>query len=132
MIADRNDAIAEIEMEVHARNRWNDSGVRLLAGQAYRLTASGTWTDWTIACGPEGFASPGLLMRTFEGLRRAPQHDWFMLMGALDRDPKTIFPIGRSAIYRPERSGVLTCFANDVALMAFNNSGSVQLTIEQI
>jgi hypothetical protein len=53
-----------------------------------------------------------------------------VLTGAIDADPGTAFRIGAALnSYRPDRSGELTCFANDVWLAYGNNSGSVQLTV---
>ena len=89
------------EAEINARRLWNDTGIGLAAGQAYRLTASGSWTDWTIACDPEGFPSPNALMRATERLRRAPGQDWFMPMGALDRDLTTASRSGGRRFFGP-------------------------------
>lgn len=114
---------------VIATNYWNDTGVRLVAGQEYCLTATGQWTDWYIPSTADGFASPNGLLRIFERLRRAPHERWFALIGAIDRDPRTHFLIGAQRTIIAPVSGSLTCFANDVGFAYWNNRGSVELTI---
>jgi hypothetical protein len=43
-----------------------------------------------------------------------------------------VFTIGTGTERTVERTGVRTCFANDVAWAYANNSGSVELTVTQI
>lgn len=114
---------------IQAREKWNDTGITLTAGEVYRLTAAGEWRDAGIACGPGGYDSPNLLLRASEWLRRAPRERWFMLVGSVGRDGGAPFRIGREAPCRPTATGRLFCFANDVAFMYFNNHGSVELTV---
>lgn len=116
---------------IMARPRWNETAIYLEAGAEYRLSATGTWYDGSIACLPDGYDSPNGLLRRFERFRRAPDEKWFALIGAIDRDIATLFRIGQSAIVRPSRSGLLTCFANDMWLMYFNNRGSVRLKVDR-
>jgi hypothetical protein len=52
-------------------------------------------------------------------------------MGALDCDEATAFRIGSRRTYAPPRSGLLTCFANDLRRMYGNNSGTVTLTVTE-
>ncbi len=117
-----------------ARNTWNDTGIRLVAGQEYRFTAVGEWIDWYIRCGPEGYPSftplpLPFLARPLEWLRRAPREQWFALIGAIDRNPQTQFRIGTQRTLIAPATGMLTCFANDIMFFYWNNIGSVDLTI---
>lgn len=115
-----------------AREAWNDTGILLVAGQEYRLTATGRWVDWYIPCDADGFASPNPAFWPFEWLRRAPAERWFALVGALERDPRTMFLIGAQRTVIAPASGELTCFANDVWLAYWNNRGALQLTVERV
>jgi hypothetical protein len=116
--------------EIHAACYWNETGILLEAGRIYDFVAEGQWIDLAICSGPEGNPHPVWTQRLVEQYRRAPRQRYFMLMGALDRDPATIFPIGaRLAGWKSPRGGRLTCFANDVPLMYWNNRGSVRLTV---
>jgi hypothetical protein len=117
---------------IAAREKWNDTGIDLAAGGRYRLAAAGEWIDWTLRSGPEGYPSPNGLMRATERWRRAPREPWFALIGSIGRDPAALFPIGRGLEISAAKSGRLFCFANDVSFMYWNNSGSVELTVERI
>ena len=116
-------------MAVVARGKWNDTGISLVAGQEYSFTAAGQWCDWNKLCGPDGYSSDNPILRTTEWLRRVPHEKWFALIGSVDHDRRTFFRIGVKQTRKMEFGGVLTCFANDVGLMYFNNSGAVQLTV---
>src|SRR5438045_528536 len=98
---------------------WNDTGVVLEAGQLYRFEASGTWTDSFIPYDADGAALRTIpfIVRAFlwlvAPLRRAPRQNWFVLMGAIDRDRKTLFRIGSGRELEAPATGRLTCYAND-------------------
>jgi hypothetical protein len=117
---------------IHARERWNDTGIDVAAGRHYRLAARGTWRDWGTPHGPAGGPSNSLALRLTEGLRRAPAENWFALMGALDRDTATTFLIGAAREWTAPRDGRLFCYANDVWLMYFNNDGAVTLDLSPL
>jgi len=50
----------------------------------------------------------------------------------LDCNPLTAFVIGKSQTIAVIDTGVLTCFANDVAFMYWNNSGNLNLQITRV
>lgn len=114
---------------IQAREKWNNTRIHLVAGQEYRFTAVGQWTDWYIPCDADGFASLNLVLRATEWLRRAPREPWFALIGAVNGDLRTLFKIGRERRLTMPVSGMLTCFANDVAFAYGNNTGAVELTV---
>jgi hypothetical protein len=114
---------------VLAKPHWNRTGIQLAAGEQYAMSAEGSWVDWFIPHGPEGGPSPNFYMRAFEPLRRMPHENWFELIGALNSDMATAFPIGKACRYTAIAGGELTCFANDVEGFYFNNYGQVQLTV---
>jgi len=114
---------------IWSRRHWNETGIRLTGARTCRLTATGIWYDAWIRTGPDGYQSGNCLQRWSERLRRAPSEDWFVLMGAIDCDPSTIFRIGTCAVVTPPRDGQLTCFANDVPGMYWNNRGAVHLIV---
>jgi len=116
-------------LEIQARQKWNDTGFKLVAGRMYVFRASGTWNDASIRTGPQGYRSPTFFFRCLERYRRFPKADWFSLIGAIDRDLSTAFLIGLGTDVEAQRSGTLTCFANDLSVMYWNNSGSVELDI---
>jgi hypothetical protein len=114
---------------VPARPRWVETGVQLISGEAYQLSATGTWQDRNISSGPEGYPSRNAVMRFAERWRRMPRAPWFALIGSIGQDPGTVFVIGASTTFAPRDTGTLNCFANDVPLMYFNNTGSISLTV---
>jgi hypothetical protein len=114
---------------IEAKPLWNKTGIQVIAGQQYSITASGEWVDWFIHHGPEGDPSESFYMKAFEPLRRMKNENWFALIGALDQDMSTAFPIGAGCQYTAPKSGELTCFANDVEGFYWNNYGAVQMTV---
>jgi hypothetical protein len=121
-----------VTVPVTARRPWNNTGVRVGAGQLYDLEATGSWQDGCEKpCGPSGHASGKLMLRLTERLRRVPDQDWFTLIVAVDARPP-LFPAGSRCTWRAPRAGLLTCFANDVPLMYWNNSGTISLTIKRV
>jgi hypothetical protein len=122
-------------VRIHARPRWTSTQHRLHAGSTYLLSAAGAWSDAGLDCGPSGYFSAGqgclraCVLRPAEGLRVLPSAPWFALIGALDENPSTAFEIGAGTTYVPPRDGILTCCANDVPWMRWNNSGYVELRI---
>ena len=127
-----------VSVPIDASLRWADRWdppyvpeILLQANTPYRFSAGGTWSDAGIACGPDGYSSTKLVLRLAEGLRRIPGARWFMLMGTVDRDTSLLKAIGSgpTPITFP-KSGKLSCFANDVWTMYFNNRGSVMLTVD--
>jgi hypothetical protein len=117
---------------IEAKKKWNDTAIELVSGHEYHLTATGWWTDWWIECDAEGYASPNLIFKVFEGLRRSPRSRWFALIGAINADEHTQFEIGTECTLIASASGSLTCFANDGARAYWNNRGSVQLSVSRI
>lgn len=112
---------------IGAKPFWSRTGLQLLPGTTYQLSAEGRWKHWFVACTADGYSR--WYLRLFAPVRRAPSEPWFRLMGSLDADPETIFPIGTRTTYSPQRAGELVCFANDVRWAYGNNSGQVELTV---
>lgn len=118
-----------VTVEICARRFWNKTGIQLMAGQTYLLTARGHWVDFFIQHEPSGDPSNGWYLRLFESKRRLPRENWFVLAGALDSDPATAFRIGSRCEYTPAQTGELTCFANDLPGFYWNNWGHVTLVV---
>jgi hypothetical protein len=117
---------------IHACRKWNQTGIRLDAGKTYVFRASGTWKDWNINSGPEGYTRGYL--KPFERLRRMPEANWFSVIGTYDGDPAARFDIGHlvsknAGRYTATRSGELWCYANDLPWMHWNNSGEIELEV---
>jgi hypothetical protein len=121
-------------VKICARQPWNDTGIRLEAGKAYRFSATGNWDDWFVTCGVEGYSKNYL--KPFETLRRVPHAQWFSLIGSCDKDPSSYFDLGyiiakQGGHYRAKHTGELCCFANDMPGMYWNNHGCVELHVQQ-
>src|SRR4051794_16355813 len=114
---------------IRADHFWNDTGISLEAGGTYDMDAKGIWIDFFILSGPEGNPSPTWMQWLLASRLRVKGENYFTLIGTLDRDLSTAFCIGRRARVQAPRSGLLTCFANDVPGFYWNNRGTVQLTV---
>lgn len=121
------------QLRVDARCKWNNSGVRLERGGLYRYAVeAGTWRDWTKSPTADGYPSPNWWFRALEPYRRAPKEAWFALMGAYARRASTQFLIGLAAELPAVESGELTCFANDLPFMYWNNHGHLLLSVTRV
>lgn len=118
---------SSLAFPVYAQPLWNDL-CAVVEGQNYSLVALGQWRDWFIRCGPDGYTSA--LLKPVAHLKRAPEDKWFCLMGAIDRDPESIFRIGSTRHWTATKSGMLSCFANDITFMRWNNRGVVSVEIQ--
>ena len=116
----------ESVVRVDARPLWNEV-CTLIEGKSYSNKATGYWWDWFVRSGPEGYS--GILLKPFSHGKRSPDDNWFCLTGAIDEDPKTVFRIGSSKTWTAPRAGRLTCFANDIPAMCWNNWGEVRVEI---
>jgi hypothetical protein len=111
---------------------WNRTKIPIQTGGRYRFSTSGMWMDGDISCGAGGYRSPNILFDLVAPFRRYPAARWFELIGGFDEDPSSTFRIGAAKVATATRSGLLTCFANDISLLYFNNSGSIQLTVTRL
>ncbi|ACB73843.1 DUF2235 domain-containing protein [Opitutus terrae] len=163
-------------IDVYARNHWNETGLFLEDGATYEFTAKGEWVDKSIPCGPAGTNDgkfhlgevvqlAGTLLGKLEsgfrkvsgnaeadliGTRRAEEHPWFALLGAIANDgpqqgknpspdgspyPHQTFLIGSGPTrltLKPTEAGYLYAFANDAWHFYENNRGSVTLTVKRV
>jgi hypothetical protein len=114
---------------IQARKKWNDTGIQLISGHEYEFKAAGKWIDLIYPSDADGYVSPNWLLRISERWRRVPKENWFALIGALDFDRTSAFKIGTVCTRQMQRSGRLTCFANDIFFMYWNNHGAIELTV---
>jgi hypothetical protein len=115
--------------DIFAKEKWNDTGLNVHAGEVYELSAIGIWHDASIPSGPEGYESSKLVLRLFAPFRRRPKDLWFALIGAVGQREETAFLIGKGCEWVVKEDGILNCYANDVSGFYFNNSGEVTLTV---
>jgi hypothetical protein len=119
---------------IFAKQKWNNTGINLVDNQEYHLRSSANekWIDWFIQCNADGFASSHWILKNSERLRRAPQENWFALIGTINFNINNLFKIGTDKILQANQSGILSCFANDIPFMYWNNKGSIQLIVTRI
>lgn len=117
---------------IEAERLWNATMIQVVAGHRYRFEARGRWEDSHISTDPDGYTSPSWLLRRSEWMRRAPDANWFVLICSVDFDEDLLFVIGSGRTLLMPRSGLLTCFANDVKSMYWNNRGAVELTVTEV
>ncbi|HEY6322007.1 MAG TPA: hypothetical protein VJA16_10665 [Thermoanaerobaculia bacterium] len=112
-----------------ANLRWNRTGIWLEKDGRYSIEAQGTWWDADYRHGPGGGESPSLLLQAMERFRRMPKAPWFELICALDSRQGTAFRVGCKKEYEAKENGQLTCYANDVWLFYFNNTGKIEIKV---
>ena len=117
-----------VTVRICARSKWNDTKIVVLKDSKYSFEAKGRWMDLHISSNADGYPSNQLL-KIFEEDRRVPKANWFELICAVNFDDKGLLVIGTSQKMSMTSSGRLTCFANDVERMYWNNTGEVKLTV---
>ncbi len=129
------------DISVNAASKWNASGIRLAGGQTYAfkvLDKEQKWLDQDTEADANGWTDQAEAeltwwMRDFfallEPLRRAPDSDWFYLMGMVAEVGEDIFPIGMEASWPVENTGEFCAFANDLPFMYGNNSGKIKIRV---
>src|SRR5271165_24715 len=98
----------------------------ITAGDTWSFSATGQWTNGFIRCGPDGYRN--FFADALQMEPHAKGHRWFKLMGQIEGEPDSIFPIGAGCTHSFATSGDLVVFANDSADGYANNSGAVTLT----
>ena len=138
------DVNEEKEISISAINPWNwaikekEKGIILNKTHTYQLKVDKVkeWIDADIDSDPEeGWKSWKRIPFAFVfWKRRCPSEPWYALIGAVHDNSGNwhCFKIGNGIKdYRPETSGRLYIFANDIDMNCFykNNHGSLRLTI---
>ncbi len=100
--------------------------MRVSAGETWSFSASGHWTNGFVSCGPDGYRN--FLADALEIEPVAAGNPWFRLMGRIEGEPDSTFPIGAGCTETFAAAGDLVVFANDSANGYSNNKGSVTLT----
>jgi hypothetical protein len=113
---------------VNSKVKWNNTGINLVAGRKYHYQAIGKWKDWYFECDANGYSNT--LMDLASLLKRVPTAKWFQLVGAVDKDASHFIKLGSSGTFIAPVSGRLWAFANDAWFAYCNNSGSVELEIQ--
>ncbi len=116
---------------IAANAEWNDTGIDLVRGARYCMTASGTWHDRQFRAGADGVPPQNWMQRIFSPLLRFPNGHYMTLIGCIDQDMGSAFAIGANANYKATRDGRLWCFANDVRFAYGNNSGAIELIVDR-
>ena len=130
---------------VKAASKWNATGVRLQTGRTYdfEVVEHKGWADASLKATALGWTSEaktevdnaGWLTRTFitlmRPLRRAPNQEWFYLMGMVAEVGDHAFPIGDASSLRVESSGEFCAFANDLPWKYGNNHGALKLRVSE-
>lgn len=117
-----------IEVEIHSREYWNNTGLAVLSEEKYLFVSKGEWIDSFIPADADGFSK--WYMAAFNLLKRSPEDKWFALMGSVNF--KNPFLVGKNKSIEFRESGTLYCFANDVKGFYGNNKGSITLKITRI
>ena len=119
-----------VTVTIRSHEKWNHTGVLLDRGVRYRFVAKGIWCDFYKPVTADGYDS--LLFTPAENKLRGKDMNWFSLVGCVGENQDNVFLIGRKREFIAMDDGELTCFANDVSNMYWNNWGSVRLTVTRL
>jgi len=146
--------VDNVQVQVDSSILWNPTGINIPCDETsyYSIVPEPSgqeWTDWYIACGPEGYEK--WYLRPFEGLRRIPEANWLELVCCAGEDLDECVTVGdgvtqaqftcsssssSAAVYKIISSlGIVAtyvemkCFANDMENMYWNNKGSITVRV---
>ena len=117
-------------VEVSANQLSVETGVPVVKGETYQISAEGEWQDADFppsdANGFKGFTTPmffGMLLKPM------PSQYYMKLCGKVGNWK---FPIGSSATITIKRDGELLLFANDAKGFYDNNSGILKVAVKKM
>ncbi|MBF0311605.1 MAG: DUF2235 domain-containing protein [Magnetococcales bacterium] len=131
------------EITVESPLLFNRGYVEVQSGETYRFTIDPTqkWQDGGIPCGPDGWrlSDPDVELGLKEipialsqPFRRNPDADWFEVVGVVgDEEGEKVRPL-TAGDWKPQTSGELLLFANDLESFYGNNSGQIKVTIKRV
>jgi len=117
-----------LNLNVFAKDYWTPSNLMVNTGEVYQFSSTGIWLDWFIFCNANGYSI--FYMNLLNGLKRAPNGQWFELAGAVNQSNP--FAIGKNNTITITNSGSLDLFANDANGFYWNNFGKVNVTITRV
>lgn len=122
-----------ISIKIHPGREWEDTQVDIGVNEEYKFFAPGKWVDLFKLTDANGFPGNKWYM-PHNSEKRAPEFNWFALMGSLDKSETNYFFIGKESQRPFPNTGRLTCFANDKRGWFFlnNNWKSIKLVITRI
>jgi hypothetical protein len=126
-----------VEKDIDSELFWTDTGIILEKGNIYDLEVIPDTQEWIDGYGgryPQVCTANGFshwFLNLFSFLKRSRKNQWFALMGSIDREEIGAFKIGTKYPegYKADKTGELTCFANDAKGHYKNNKGIIKLTI---
>ena len=113
-----------VELEVPAADQATPF-MDVQSGDVWSFNAKGSWRDWSISSGPEGYRN--FIADILQIYPRCADQCWFCLCGMVEGTGEQ-FAIGRGCTHRFRTSGKLVLFANDLLSRYGNNHGSVTVT----
>ena len=119
-----------LRIEVLANKKFTHSGIKIIKGASYRITAIGTWRDADFEpTDAGGFPPKNGAMRFARFLQPVSKENYMKLVAKVGPHH---WPIGTGAIIRFNRNGSFILQPNDATFFFGNNSGTMHVTITRI
>ena len=123
---------------VHAREKFNNTGIKLIKGDWYHIQAAVTeqWKDKNITCNADGWKSERFsnpmkkLFQLSERWRVMPEVDWFTLIGTYANHRQNHIALGSECKFMSTFDDELLLSANDIPWLYWNNSGQIKVSIK--
>ncbi len=115
-------------LTIYANRKWNQTGIEIQNGEAYKFVAEGTWRDLLTKCDANGYSNA--YMRLYNKWKRSEENKWFALMGSINQTTDFLIVIENEKAFN--QGGEFFCYANDVNGFYWNNFGEISLTITRV
>ena len=119
-----------LRIEVRANKKFTHTGIKIIKGASYRITATGTWRDADFEpTDAGGFPPKNGAMRFARFLQPDPKENYMKLVA---KAGCRHWPIGTGATIRFGHNGKLILQPNDATFFFGNNSGTLMVTITRV
>lgn len=136
-----------LEFTICANVKYNFTGIYLRDGKgqeySFKVNMKQKWHDASIECNAKGWDrendSLNFLQRQFirpmEGFKRYPDANWFEIIATIGKNDENSFKLldysNGNKFYKPDVSGELFVFANDMNSKYGNNKGTIKVKIKR-
>ena len=114
---------------IQSKEKWNDTGIDVVKDVLYTYSAKGIWKDSDRECDANGYSN--FMLDIFSFTKRTYSAKWFQLIGVINKDSKYTIKFRKDDTFIAPENGRLWAYANDACFAYKNNSGYIELELNE-